>query len=279
MARLVSTTEGVGRLCDDEVELLDLSYVDLGVALASGVSAAELAAAPVRRAQSAAGMRLLAPIPRPSKIWAVGWAYRSHSEEVARTEQPDEPFIFLKAPSSVIASGEPVRLPKLAPSRVDYEGELAVVIGARATEVTAESAANHIAGYSIADDVSARDVQKGEKPGRMANVTLGKSFDTFTPFGPCLSTLDEFADPNDVGLRTYVDGELRQQARTAELLYPIPELIAYVSQYTTLEPGDVILTGTPAGVGHPEGRFLAAGSTVRIEIDGVGALEHAVIGA
>ena len=279
MARLVSTTEGVGRLSGDEVHLLDVPHPDLGAALATETSAAELAAATVRRVQSVAETRLLAPIPRPPKIWAVGWAYRAHAEEVQRTQQTDEPFVFLKAPSSVIGTDEPVRIPALASSKVDYEGELAVIVGARARGIAAESAADHIAGYSIANDVSARDVQKGERPGRMANVTLGKSFDTFTPFGPCLTTLDEFADPNDVGLRTYVDGELRQQARTSELLYPVPELIAYLSQYTTLEPGDLILTGTPAGVGHPEGRFLSAGSIVRIEIEDIGILANPVADA
>ena len=279
MARLVSTPDGVGRLSGDEVHLLDVPHADLGAALMSGVSTAEISAAAVREVRSVAEIRLLAPIPRPSKIWAVGWAYRTHAEEVKRNQQTDEPFVFLKAPSSVIATGEPVRIPSIAPSKVDYEGELAVVVGSRAGAVAAESAVDHIAGYSIANDVSARDVQKGEKPGRMANVTLGKSFDTFTPFGPCLSTLDEFADPDDVGLRTYVDGQLRQEARTSELLYPVVELVAYLSQYTTLGPGDLILTGTPAGVGHPTGRFLSAGSTVRIEIEGIGILENPVTNA
>jgi 2-keto-4-pentenoate hydratase/2-oxohepta-3-ene-1,7-dioic acid hydratase in catechol pathway len=275
MTRFVSTTEGIGLLDDGEVQLLDTEYGDLGEALASSADLTQLSEAP-RRAPSADSPQLRPPILRPSKIWAVGWAYKKHREEVAHDEQHDDPFIFLKAPSSVIGTGEPIKIPTVAPAKLDYEGELAVVIGRRASAVDARDALWYVAGFTIANDVSARDVQKGERDGRMANITLGKSFDTFTPLGPCMSTLDEFKDPNNLSLKTYVDGELRQDALTSELLCPVPELVAYISGYTTLEPGDVILTGTPAGVGHPEGRFLKPGSTIHIEIEDIGVLENRV---
>lgn len=129
-----------------------------------------------------------------------------------------------------------------------------------------------VAGFTICNDVSARDVQKGRVPGRAANVTAAKSFDTFTPMGPTLATLDEFADPDDLHLRTWVSGELRQDARTSQLIHPVSALVSYLSRQTTLEPGDVIATGTPAGVGHKQGLFLRSGDEVRIEIEGIGTL-------
>jgi 2-keto-4-pentenoate hydratase/2-oxohepta-3-ene-1,7-dioic acid hydratase in catechol pathway len=276
MPRYVSTTEGVGLLDDGHVQLLDSEYRDLGEALTDGVTLAELGDAPRRANVSVDSAQLLPPVAKPSKIWAVAWAYMKHREEVGHASDHDDPFIFFKAPSSVIATKQPIKIPKMAPSKVDYEGELAVVIGRRASAVDAGDALSYVAGFTIANDVSARDVQKGEAPGRMANISLSKSFDTFTPLGPCISTLEEFQDPNNIRLRTFVDGELRQDAFTADLMCPVADLVAYISQYTTLEPGDVILTGTPAGVGHPEGRFLKAGSTIRIEIESIGTLENHV---
>ncbi|WP_103383214.1 fumarylacetoacetate hydrolase family protein [Pseudonocardia dioxanivorans] len=283
MSRLVSTTRGIGRLEQDgeTVALLDLSrpdIKDLGGALREGLDVTSIAAAPVRERVPTAQAQLRAPIPRPPKIWAVGFAYADHRSEVGQARNAGgEPFIFLKAPSSVIGSGQSIRLPRVASDQVDYEGELAVVIGRRATDITPSQARAVIAGYTICNDVSARDVQKGRIPGRAANVSAAKSFDTFTPLGPSLVTLDEFADPDDLDLRTWVDGELRQKARTGQLLYPVPELVAYLSRQTTLEPGDVIATGTPAGVGHPSGRFLRPGSEVRIEIEGCGVLRNTCI--
>jgi 2-keto-4-pentenoate hydratase/2-oxohepta-3-ene-1,7-dioic acid hydratase in catechol pathway len=276
MTRLVTTGEGVGRLDGESVELLDVPYRDLGTAFAAGLDVAALAGADVRARRPFAALRILAPVLRPPKVWAVGWAYRAHRAEGQAAPEPEEPFFFLKAPSSVVGPGEPIRLPAVAPDRVDYEGELAIVIGRGGQAIAREQAHEHIAGFTAANDVSARDVQKGERAGRLANVSLGKSFDTFTPMGPCLTTLDEFADPDDLLLETTVDGELRQQARTSDLLYDVAEQVAYISAYTTLEPGDVILTGTPAGVGFASGAFLRDGSVVRIELEGVGVLENTV---
>jgi 2-keto-4-pentenoate hydratase/2-oxohepta-3-ene-1,7-dioic acid hydratase in catechol pathway len=207
-------------------------------------------------------------------MWAVGFAYADHRTEVGYSTTVDDPMIFLKAPSSVTATESLIVLPTVAPQKVDYEGELGVVIGSRATAVTPEEAMSYVAGYTICNDVSARDVQKGLLPGRAADVSAAKSFDTFTPMGPWLTTLDDLDDPHDLRLRTWVDGELRQDARTSKMIYPIPTLISYLSRQTTLEASDVILTGTPAGVGHKQGKFLRAGTTVEIEIEGLGRLTN-----
>jgi len=265
VTRLVSTAKGIGRLEDDgeTVALLDLDATDLGAALQSGLDIASIATAAVRDRVPMAQAQLVAPVPRPSKIWAVGYAYAGHRTEVGYAGTAEDPVIFLKAPSSVIGAGERIRLPKAAPDEVDYEGELAVVIGRRATDVPEADAYLFVA-----------DVQKGRVPGRAANVTAAKSFDTFTPMGPALATLDEFADPDDLHLRTWVAGELRQDARTSQLIHPVPALVSYLSRQTTLEPGDVIATGTPAGVGHKQGLFLRSGDEVRIEIEGIGTLAN-----
>ncbi|WP_329438475.1 fumarylacetoacetate hydrolase family protein [Streptomyces canus] len=276
MTRLVSTAKGIGRLEGDgeTVALLDLDAPDLGAALQAGLDIASIATAAVRDHVPVAQAQLMAPVPRPSKIWAVGYAYAGHRTEVGYTGTVEDPVIFLKAPSSVIGTGEQIRFPKVAPGDVDYEGELAVVIGRRATDVSVTDAYSFVAGFTIVNDVSARDVQKGRVPGRAADVTAAKSFDTFTPMGPALATLDEFTDLDDLHLRTWVDGELRQDARTSQLIHPVPALVSYLSRQTTLEPGDVIATGTPAGVGHKRGLFLRSGDEVRIEIEGIGTLAN-----
>lgn len=278
MSRLVSTARGIGVLesgpAGPMVAYLDLDHPDLGAALGAGLPVEEIAAAPRRDRTSLAAAQLLATIPRPSKIWAVGFAYADHRREVGYGEQADAPVIFMKAPSSVLATDGEIRFPRVAPNKVDYEGELGVVIGRRVSGVEEGAARSAIAGYTICNDVSARDVQKGWIPGRKPDVSTAKSFDTFTPMGPCLATLDEFADPDDLHLRTWVDEELRQDARTSQLIHPVSFLVSYLSRHTTLEPGDVICTGTPAGVGHPQGKFLRPGSTVRIEIAGIGELSN-----
>ncbi|MEU5318606.1 fumarylacetoacetate hydrolase family protein [Streptomyces sp. NPDC021056] len=274
MTRLVSTVKGIGRLEDegDSVAVLDLDATDLGAALQAGLDITSLATAAVRARLPVTQAQLIAPVPRPSKIWAVGYAYAGHRAEVGYAGTTDDPVIFLKAPSSVIGTGERIRFPKVAPGEVDYEGELAVVIGTRATDVPETDAYSFVAGFTICNDVSARDVQKGRVPGRAADVTAAKSFDTFTPMGPALATLDAFDDPDDLRLRTWINGELRQDARTSQLIHRVPALVSYLSRQTTLEPGDVIATGTPSGVGHKRGLYLRSGDEVRIEIEGIGTL-------
>jgi 2-keto-4-pentenoate hydratase/2-oxohepta-3-ene-1,7-dioic acid hydratase in catechol pathway len=215
-------------------------------------------------------------VSRPSKIWALGLAYASHVGEMGR-QQDGEPYFFLKAPSSLIGSGQPIVLPRTVPDHVDYEGEVALVIGRRAKDLKPEDAWSHVAGVTILNDVSARDVQSGQHvPNARANTTMAKSFDTFTPCGPCVATLDEFPDRNDIELTTLVNGEQRQHSRTSTLIWPVAYLLSFLSGRTTLMPGDIVSTGTPAGVGHADGRYLKPGDSIAIRITGVGELANTV---
>ncbi len=204
---------------------------------------------------------LLAPVPRPRAIFAIGWNYASHAKE-QNLEVPGFPVVFLKLPSSSAPPGAPVHIPPVV-KRADYEGELAIVMGV----------GGEVAGYAVADDVSARDLQ-----GREPQWTRAKGADGFCPWGPWGTTADEVGDPHALRLRTWVNGELRQDGRTDDLIFRVPELLAFIGETCTLEPGDLILTGTPSGVGvfmEPK-RFLGSGDVVRIEIERLGAIEHAI---
>ncbi|MBV9770841.1 MAG: fumarylacetoacetate hydrolase family protein [Bryobacterales bacterium] len=213
------------------------------------------------------GARLLPPC-SPAKIVCVGRNYAEHAKELGN-EVPAEPTIFLKPPSSLIASGDAIVYPALS-RRVDYEGELGVVIGRRARKVKSADAATYILGYTLVNDVTARDLQR--KDGQW---TRGKGFDTFCPVGPCIVPRDE-VNLYDLRVRTFVDGEKKQDAAIAETIFAINDIIAYISDFMTLEPGDLIATGTPSGVGP-----LLPGSQVRIEMEGLGgkgmALENTVV--
>jgi len=194
-------------------------------------------------------------------------------------QQDAEPFFFLKTPSSLTAAGQPIVLPSVAPEHVDYEGEVAFVIGRRASHVAAEQAWTCVAGVTILNDVSARDVQQGQHvAGARPNTSMAKSFDTFTPCGPCVSTLDEFPDPDDIELTTFVNGEQRQHSRTSSLIWPVSYLLSFLSERTTLMAGDIVSTGTPAGVGDAEGRYLSPGDSVTIRVTSVGELTNVVTG-
>jgi 2-keto-4-pentenoate hydratase/2-oxohepta-3-ene-1,7-dioic acid hydratase in catechol pathway len=204
---------------------------------------------------------LLAPVRRPRAIFGIGLNYATHAAETG-LEPPERPLVFMKLPSSAAPPGAPVRCPAVV-RRLDYEGELAAVIGAGGA----------VAGYAVADDVSARDLQKLEP-----QWTRAKGADGFCPYGPWITTADELGDPHGLRLRTWVNGELRQDSTTADLIFGVPQLVAFLSETCTLEPGDLILTGTPSGVGMAldPPQFLASGDVVRIEIDRLGAIEHAV---
>lgn len=217
----------------------------------------------------------LAPVSPPA-IFCIGLNYRAHAEEQG-AKLPPHPVIFMKAPTAVQHPGGPILLPRgLRSDEVDYECELAVVIGKQGKNIPESEAMDHVFGYTAANDVSARDWQKN---GGGRQWVRGKTFDTFCPLGPCLCTLDEFADPHAVGLRTFVNGEKLQDSNTSDLIFSIPQLIAFVSGSTTLLPGTVILTGTPSGVGFARepARFLAPGDEVTIEIDGIGRLTNPVM--
>jgi 2-keto-4-pentenoate hydratase/2-oxohepta-3-ene-1,7-dioic acid hydratase in catechol pathway len=210
-----------------------------------------------------AAARLLPPC-SPSKIVCVGRNYAEHAKEMG-ADVPAEPTIFLKPPSSLIAAGDAIVYPRLT-QRLDYEGELGVVIGRRARKVRSADAPAYILGYTPVNDVTARDLQR--KDGQW---TRGKGFDTFCPVGPYIVPRGEI-NLNDARLRTLVDGEKKQDVAITEMIFSVDVIIAYVSAFMTLEPGDLIATGTPSGVGP-----LQPGSRVRVEIDGVGALENPVI--
>ncbi len=217
-----------------------------------------------RRAEKVAKLtevRLLAPC-RPTKILAVGLNYRTHAAE-AGYDVPSEPLVFSKPPSSVIGPLEPIVYPVLS-QQVDYEGELAVVIGQRARNVPSQKAADFVLGYTCGNDVTARDLQR-----RDDQWTRAKGFDTFCPLGPCIVT---DLDPAHLAVRTRVNGEIRQDGSTADMVFGVAELIATISQVMTLEPGDVILTGTPSGVGP-----LQPGDVVEVEIEGIGTLRNPVV--
>jgi 2-keto-4-pentenoate hydratase/2-oxohepta-3-ene-1,7-dioic acid hydratase in catechol pathway len=219
-----------------------------------------------------ADVQLLAPVPRPGKYLAISLNYADHIAETGR-DKPEFPSFFTKQSSCVTANGEPIFLPKVS-DKLDYEGELALVIGKRCRHVPVEQAHQVIAGFTIANDVSVRDWQF-----RSPTFTVGKSFDTHGPLGPWLVTSDEINDPHNLDLKTWVDDELRQDSNTQHMIFNCYEMIAYLTQAMTLEPGDVISTGTPAGVGvkmTPRG-YLRAGQTVRVEIAGIGALTNPVI--
>jgi 2-keto-4-pentenoate hydratase/2-oxohepta-3-ene-1,7-dioic acid hydratase in catechol pathway len=219
-----------------------------------------------------ASARLLAPL-KPGKILGVGRNYADHAKEVGG-QRLEQPRIFLKPASSVVGPGAAVRIPP-AVTKPDWEAELAVVIGRRAKDVSEGVALDHVAGYSVLDDISAREFQF-DVP--LAMTSFAKGMDGFCPMGPCIATADEVGEPWALDIRCWLNGEEVQHGNTRDLIFPVPALIAFLSRYMTLEPGDVIATGTPAGVGHfrDPPRYLKPGDRLRLEVERVGVLEHTI---
>jgi 2-keto-4-pentenoate hydratase/2-oxohepta-3-ene-1,7-dioic acid hydratase in catechol pathway len=212
------------------------------------------------------------PIEPPGKIVCVGLNYRDHAEEQG-AELPAEPLLFAKFPNTLVGPGDPIVIPPLV-TKCDYEAELGVVIGSHVRRVSKENALEAVLGYLCANDVSARDLQFGD-----GQWTRGKSVDTFCPVGPRLVPRDEISDPHDLRIRAIVSGEVLQDSTTANLIFGVDEIISHATKTITLEPGDLILTGTPAGVGvfrDPQ-RLLRAGDEVTIEIEHVGSLTNPVV--
>lgn len=218
------------------------------------------------------GFRLEAPVPRPRKVLAVGVNYKDHSAETG-IALPKRPMIFAKEATCIVGPGAPIEKPRFSPF-LDWEGELCFVVGKPARHVPADRALEHVAGYMIGHDVSVRDWQVHSQ-----TMMMGKCFDTHGPTGPWLVTRDDVADPQALALRTTVNGVVKQDASTSQMIFGVAALVEYLSQATTLEPGDVVFTGTPAGVGvaRDPKEFLKAGDVVRIEIVGLGALENPVV--
>jgi acylpyruvate hydrolase len=219
-----------------------------------------------------ADVTLLAPVPRPRAIFGIGLNYAAHAAEQGR-ELPQRPMVFMKLPSSSMPGSGPVRRPRVV-ERMDYEAELVIVIGAAGERSGDERAARgRIAGWAVGDDVSARDLQRAEP-----QWTRAKGFDTSCPWGPWITTVDELPDAVGLRIRSWVNGEPRQDSTTADLIFGPQAIVDFIAETITLEPGDIILTGTPQGVGEAmtPPRFLAAGDTVRVVIETLGAIEHAV---
>jgi acylpyruvate hydrolase len=217
-------------------------------------------------------LKLEAPIQKPGKIAALGLNYQDHIEETGR-EAPKHPIIFAKFPTSIVGPDDSIPIPKVT-KKLDWEVELGVVIGKRCKEVSERDALTYIAGYTIINDLSARDVQHGD-----GQFVRGKSLDGLCPMGPCIVTTDELGDGSGLKMYTKVNGDIKQESNTSNLIFNVPQIVSFLSKSFTLEPGDVISTGTPSGVGHardpPE--FLKPGDEVELYIEKIGYLRNKIV--
>lgn len=258
-------------------EVVDLSEQGFGSLLEviEGIADRRIDASkllPSTRSHKLRAVRLLAPIPTPRKFICVGLNYLDHAKE-SGAEIPNVPTIFNKFATTVIGPGQAIVLPKVSNSP-DYEGEFAVIIGRGGRHIKADNWREHVFGYTVVNDVSARDFQRAT-----TQWLMGKTFDTFGPMGPWIVTADEIADPHALDIRTEINGEVLQNSNTRELIFKIPQLLEFLSQVFTLQPGDILSTGTPAGVGfsHTPPRWLRPGDDVVIKISGVGELRNPVV--
>jgi 2-keto-4-pentenoate hydratase/2-oxohepta-3-ene-1,7-dioic acid hydratase in catechol pathway len=264
----------------DVTEFLPRKRADLKAFIERGPAAWKRFAARVAREAGALNklhrkaLRILAPYRNPEKIICVGLNYMDHIREQGGTKPvPQKPVLFSKLTSAIVGPGDPIVHPR-ATGELDYEGELAVIIGRTGKHISEQKALDHVFGYSIMNDVSARDLQRTE-----AHWVRAKGGDTFGPFGPCIVTADEIPDPQALAIRTLLNGEAVQDSTTSEMIFSVRKLIAFASEVATLFPGDVISTGTPAGVGvwRKPPRLLKPGDRVQIEIEKIGALENPVV--
>ena len=289
--RLVTFRDGKGTrvgALDDAGKVLDLAAADAALPremlalIAGGAATLAAARAAAAKAPVAEGATLLAPIPRPAKnIFCVGKNYHEHAKEfansgfdaTAKEVVPEAPVVFSKPPTSVIGPGDPIPSFLDSSNSTDYEGEIAVVIGKGGRGIAEADAYAHVFGYTIVNDVTARTLQH-----RHRQWILGKGIDGYCPMGPAIVTADAAGVPPKLAISTWVNGELRQRAPVEDLIFGIPTLIATISAAITLEPGDIIATGTPAGVGigFSPPKFLKPGDRVRIEVPGIGVLENPV---
>jgi acylpyruvate hydrolase len=269
-----SNADGVGKDCPANMEALLQRGEETWQRAARVVAWAETlpAAAGDVPWRSLDGVSLAAPLANPSKIICVGLNYHDHCREQG-LDVPERPILFAKFPSTLIGSGDAITWPGDLSQQVDYEAELAIIIGRKGRNIPVDEAYQYLAGYANLNDVSARDVQFAD-----GQWVRGKSFDTFCPLGPYLVTTDEVPDPHELGIRCWVNGELRQESNTRELVFNVPHLVAYISRTCTLMPGDIISTGTPGGVGvfQDPPVFLKSGDVVEVEVDKLGRLRNRV---
>lgn len=259
--------EKIGVLERDMVRDVSRAAASMMALVGSGSLAAVRDALATAPGTPLAKVKLAAPI-RPGKVLCSGVNYKAHAEENPGAKMPAEPFFFAKLPNAVIGPDVPVRRSPRT-SQLDYEVEFAVVIGRRLSRAAESDIMGAIFGYTLLNDISARDVQFKDN-----QITLGKNFDGFAPLGPCIVTADELAEPNRVALKTRLNGRLLQNGNTSDWLFPLPRLLSFLSEIVTLEPGDIVTTGTPAGVGlfqKPQ-IFMKPGDIVEIEGEGIGVL-------
>ncbi len=268
----------VGLIAGDEVVDLSDPAVGLPAKMLDLLALGQDARSALDRASASSARRiplevaqLCAPVPRPPAFLGIARNYGAHSKEMG-TEPPEHQTWFTKLSTCVVGPGEAIEIPR-ASEQVDYEGELALVIGRRCRDVPVERALEVVAGYTVVNDVSVRDWQR-----RTPTMFLGKSFDTHGPMGPWMVTADEISDPQDLAVRTIVNGEVRQDGMTSDMIFTCAQMIALLSTVCTLEPGTVLATGTPAGVGAASDppKWLVAGDVVTVEVEGVGALTNPV---
>jgi 2-keto-4-pentenoate hydratase/2-oxohepta-3-ene-1,7-dioic acid hydratase in catechol pathway len=262
---------------DEAIGIKDAGFNDVLSVVAGGADAMDRVTRWLDRPPSSerlplSAVTLLAPIQRPHKIICIGLNYRDHAAE-SNLPVPETPTVFAKFSTSVIGPGAPIVLPK-ASTKPDYEAEFAVVIGKGGRYIPADEWEKHVFGYTIVNDVSARDFQMAT-----TQWTIGKTFDTFCPMGPAIVTADEIEDPHALAISLTIGGETLQSSNTSNLIFRIPQLIEYLSSVFTLEPGDIISTGTPAGVGFARTppRYLKAGDEVRVQVQGIGELVNPVV--
>ncbi len=265
----------------DEQTIVDLNQADSRLPadmlafLEAGEAALQMAKAAIAGAKETiplASVKLHAPIPKPGKILCIGLNYSDHAAESGQP-LPDFPIVFAKYANTVISTGEAIVLPHVT-DQVDYEAELGFVIGKRGRYISEEDALSYVAGYLPINDVSARDYQS-----RTSQWTMGKTFDTFAPMGPALVTADEIPDPHNLSIKLTIGSDVLQDSSTSKLIFGIPQLVASLSEVMTLEPGDVVSTGTPPGVGaaRKPPRFLKVGDVVSVIIEGLGTLTNPVV--
>jgi 2-keto-4-pentenoate hydratase/2-oxohepta-3-ene-1,7-dioic acid hydratase in catechol pathway len=260
--RVVTTDAGLGRIEDGAVALLNTAFPHVGAVIEQEGSLRCLASCAVRRRIPLEEATLVAPLGRPRAVWGVGLNYVSKAARTGRG-LPEQPILYLAASSGVSAPGARVVIPQSA-TEPDYEGEIAVVVGRRLYRATESEVWQAIAGVTAANDMTARDIMRAT-----GTPALAKSHPGFTPLGPSVRTPDDFTDRGAIRVRTRVNGELVQDDTSDGMIFPIPDLLSRLSWFTALEPGDVVLTGTPAGTGQDRACFLADGDEVRVEVDGV----------